>query len=477
MRQAVTGADLIAWGYTPGPWFKSAITEANRYADAGYSDTALRQMLCQFAPEPVVMIARRDVDQLPFYVNIEAESFCGGRFVSIPEEENIAAVKAHMRELMRVPTIKAGAVMPDACPAGSAPGTIPVGGIVACENAIHPGYHSADICCSMAISIFEPGTDPKAVLDAGTNLTHFGPGGRGDMQPTDGLLWEFHDNRFLAPAVNAAVHHFGTQGDGNHFFYVGHVRSTGQVALVTHHGSRKPGAMLYKAGMVIAERNTRKIAAGVPKHQSWIVADSEEGQEYWAALQLIRRWTKDNHFAFHCAVANSIGEGIEDQFWNEHNFVWQKPDGLFYHGKGATPAFPNFSADTNGLTLIPMNMAESILIARGLNAANGLGFAPHGAGRNLSRTAFKRTLGEHGSEADLHRAAGLVDGIDARWFSGTPDTSEMPGGYKNAESVRRQIARFGLAEIVDEVLPFGCIMAGEIDWRRTREKKGENDQR
>jgi tRNA-splicing ligase RtcB len=231
--------------------------------------------------------------------------------------------------------------------------------------------------------------------------------------------------------------------------------------------------MLYKAGMVVAERNTKRIAAGMPKHQSWITADSFDGEEYWRALQLIRGWTKQNHFAIHNAVTERVGAHVEDRFWNEHNFVWQKPDGLFYHGKGATPAFPNFAADTNGLTLIPMNMAEPILITRGLNAANGLGFSPHGAGRNMSRTAFKKTLGEHGSEAELHRAAGLVDGIDARWYSGKPDTSEMPGGYKNAESVRGQIARFGLAEIVDEVLPYGCIMAGEIDWRKAGKEMGE----
>ena len=36
--------------------------------------------------------------------------------------------------------------------------------------------------------------------------------------------------------------HFGTQGDGNHFFFVGRIASTGETALVTHHGSRKPGA-------------------------------------------------------------------------------------------------------------------------------------------------------------------------------------------------------------------------------------------
>lgn len=462
----ISGSDLIAWGFAPGPWFKAALDRANKLHSGGCDEDTIRQALACFAPEPVEMMQRREAGDLHFSINLDTEG--------ADEQINAAAVVGHMRELMRVPTIKAGAVMPDACPAGSAKGTIPVGGIVACENAIHPGYHSADICCSMAISILDRGADPKAVLDAAMAVTHFGPGGRPakigrGMQPTPHLLDQFRSNEFLAQTIDAAWHHFGTQGDGNHFFYVGRLKSTGEVAIVTHHGSRKPGAMLYKAGMVAAERNTKRIAAGVPKHQAWITADSAEGQEYWKALQLIREWTKQNHCAIHYAVTQHAGVHTTERFWNEHNFVWQKPDGLFYHGKGATPAFPGFAADTNGLTLIPMNMAEPILIARGLNAPNGLGFAPHGAGRNLSRTAFKKTL----PDVDQHAAAGLPDWLDARWFSGTPDTSEMPGGYKNAESVRRQIARFGLAEIVDEVLPFGCIMAGEFDWRKAGKELGE----
>jgi len=53
--------------------------------------------------------------------------------------------------------------------------------------------------------------------------------------------------------------------------------------------------------------------------------------------------------------------------------------------------------------------------------------------------------------------------IDARFFSGVPDISELPSAYKNAASVRRQIERYGLAEVVDEVIPHGSIMAG--DWQ------------
>ena len=117
-----------------------------------------------------------------------------------------------MAELMRVPTIVAGTVMPDACPSGTAPGTIPVGGVVAAKEAIHPGMHSADICCSMAVSVLGD-IDPIPVLDAGMKLSHFGGGGRPyshDMRPPEcadggvrGQHVPRHDDRGRRPATSA----------------------------------------------------------------------------------------------------------------------------------------------------------------------------------------------------------------------------------------------------------------------------------
>src|SRR5262249_86632 len=138
-----------------------------------------------------------------------------------------------------------------------------------------------------------------------------------------------------------------------------------------------------------------------------------------------------------------------------------KSDGLYYHAKGATPAWADFAADSSGLTLIPLNMAEPILIARGLDAVNALGFAPHGAGRNFSRTAYMR---RHAAKTEQEIVAEQTACIDAGFFCGVPDVSELPGAYKNAASVRAQIAEFGLAEVVDTIEPIGCIMAG--DWQR-----------
>lgn len=42
------------------------------------------------------------------------------------------------------------------------------------------------------------------------------------------------------------------------------------------------------------------------------------------------------------------------------------------------------------------------------------------------------------------------------------DLSELPSAYKDAANVRRQIDKFGLAEVVDTIEPIGSIMAG--DW-------------
>lgn len=459
----ITGKTLIDMGYKPGPWFPTAIAAAQGVHGQGGDDAAIRAAIDVLAPAPVVTQGLRPVGELPFNLNITPEDE--------DEVANVAAVEAHMRELMRLPTVVAGSVMPDAMPAGSAPGTIPVGGVIATKNAIHPGMHSSDICCSMAVTFFDKNTNPTALLDAGMALSHFGGGGRprGKQFPMSRSIGaSFEYNSFLKPLVSIGIEHMGTQGDGNHFFYVGRSAADGRVALVTHHGSRGPGAKLYKAGMQTAQRFTREISPETANHNAWIPADSQEGYEYWDALQTIRAWTKENHFQIHELVMHAVGAKASDRFFNEHNFVFKRDD-IFYHGKGATPAWSDFADDASGLTLIPLNMAEPILIAKGLDNPKALGFAPHGAGRNFSRTQYlKRQEGKTPAQMMAEQTAGL----DIRFFSGIPDASELPLAYKNAATVRRQIQEFGLAEIVDEIMPIGSIMAGDwqqdAPWRKKR---------
>lgn len=459
MYETIKGRELIAAGLPQGKWFADAIAAANAVLERGGAREAAVSAALAFAPPPP--LALREADALSFHANIEAETPA--------EEANVEAVKASMARLMRTPVVRAGAIMPDACPAGP-PGTIPVGG-VAVSEAIHPGMHSADICCSMAISVM-PGVSPAALLDAAHAVTHFGPGGRErgkQVRPDDALMARFAANDFLHDIRSMAIEHFATQGDGNHFVFVGTIRSTGETALVTHHGSRGPGARLYSKGMKLAEAHRRLVSPETLPQNAWITADTKEGDAYWEALQIIRAWTKANHLAIHDAAAARLSARVSDRFWNEHNFVFRRSDGLFYHGKGATPAFAGWADDATDLTLVPLNMAEPVLIVRGLNAGHGLGFSPHGAGRNFSRSQHRRQMA---GRTDAEIFAAETKGIDARFFSGIPDISELPSAYKDAAAVRRQIERYGLAEVVDEVLPYGCIMAGERKgtdfWRKKR---------
>jgi len=384
------------------------------------------------------------------------------------ERANLASVSTTMDELVKTPVIRAAVALPDACPAGSI-GTIPVGGVVSSE-AIHPGMHSEDICCSVAISVFD-GLSPADVLDRIHAATHFGPGGRSDMPMPPDVAKRIAGNAFTKDLAGIADWHFGTQGDGNHFAFAGTLKSDGRTALVTHHGSRGFGAKLYRAGMAVADRYRMKLSPETLKQNSWIPADTKDGDDYWESLQIVRAWTKANHFALHDKVGKAA-----DRFWNEHNFIFRKTDGMFYHGKGATPAFPGWADDAGDFTLIPLNMAQPVLIVSGNNNPAALGFSPHGAGRNFSRTEHRRRgMGDFAIE---------TAGIDARFYSGIPDPTELPSGYKSADEVKRQIGLYDLARVVDEVVPHGCIMAGdweqEAPWRKKKSAKNEqgvNDER
>ena len=246
--------------------------------------------------------------------------------------------------------------------------------------------------------------------------------------------------------------------------------------LVTHHGSRALGADLYKRGMIAADEWTRRHAAGVPAAATWLPGDSREGREYWDALQYVARWTRVNHSLIHEEFLHRIGQRPLLQFGNEHNFVWKRGDS-FYHGKGATPAW----RDSEGrplLGLIPLNMAREILIVLGGDNDEFLSFAPHGAGRNLSRKAMLAPFRDAEGEIDPSRIREVMTettaGLDIRWYNGAPDLSESPIGYKDATKVKAQIDHFGLAQVVGEIEPLGCIMAGqeaEPPWQRKRREK------
>jgi tRNA-splicing ligase RtcB (3'-phosphate/5'-hydroxy nucleic acid ligase) len=458
----ITGKDLIDLGFRPSKWFKDVIDYANQNQLSGDS---LKDYVETVRPKYV----EPHSEPIDFYKNIRAENG--------EEADNVKMVLDTMQDLMKTPTLVGGAVMPDACPTGE--GQIPVGGVVIAKNAIHPSMHSADICCSVMMTNFGM-LSPKTVLDMAHSVTHFGGGGREEYSILPKEFEEkISENKFLNSerSLSFARTHLATQGDGNHFLFVGISKKTGETMMVTHHGSRGFGANLYTQGMKVAENFRKEISPKTAEKNSWIPYDTDEGKEYWEALQLVREWTKLNHTTIHNATTQGIKIEPFDRFWNEHNFVFKEND-LFYHAKGATPLDDKFVPDSKGgLRLIPLNMSEPVLIVKGNTTANNLGFAPHGAGRNISRGRHKKNNAHKTIEQIFHEE---TQGLDIRFFSKHIDISELPSAYKNADMVKRQMKEFGLGEVLDEIMPYGCIMAGdwEIDapWKVKAREKYKNRQ-
>ncbi len=490
------GNDLIDAGWLPSAQFPELLAAAAEYEQRGICDPAyVLKLLARDFPMPPAKLRPRD---LPLSIG---EAIAA---TSEADEKNIAAVRRSMAELMRTPVIQGGAIMPDACPAGAGEAVIPVGGAISVDRAILPAAHSADICCSMYASFFHCEKDTGEMLDALMASTRFGFGGRkgDDLVPHSVVEEDVWDNRFLKGLQNYAVVHMADQGDGNHFAYLGEIEwspaALAQLSdaghediaralvdrggdrgrflvLVTHHGSRGLGAQVYKRGHKAAIRETARIAEDIPKAAAWLDTETEIGAEYWRALQYVSRWTRANHQSIHGRFLERAEGDLVTEFGNEHNFVWQRGD-QFLHGKGATPAWK----DEQGrplLGLIPLNMAEPILITLGRDNDEFLSFCPHGAGRNQSRTATMRNFKDRKTgRIDEQRVAQTIardtEGLDVRWYYGKADLTETPLGYKSAEQVRAQIEHFGLADIIAEISPLGCIMAGDSGpkpWERERE--------
>lgn len=476
----LNGDDFLEAGWAPGPQIGQALVKAAEYEAKGITDPAyLLKLLRRDFPATTPKLTMRDV-AAPLAEAIES---------TCPEDaRNIKSVRRFMTELLQTPVVTRGAIMPDACPAGSVPATIPVGGAVAVQNAIIPSAHSADICCSMHATFFQCGKSVAEMLDELMASTRFGMGGR---RPENYVphavnhenVWQ---NPFLQGLREDALKHMADQGDGNHFAYLGRIRISTEarqqlrtaghealadsleghdesLVLVTHHGSRGLGAKVYARGQKAALAHVKRHAADIPAPAAWLDYGTQEGRDYWEALQYVSRWTKANHESIHTRFMERTGGVKVAAFGNEHNFVWKRGD-VFLHGKGATPAWKD-EAGRPLLGLIPLNMASPILMVLGRDNEEYLSFCPHGAGRNMSRTAMMRAYRNDEGELDAKRVQQALEhstrGIEVRWYYGKPDLSESPLGYKPAEQVKAQIQQFGLADVVAEIEPLGSIMAGD----------------
>jgi Uncharacterized conserved protein len=367
-----------------------------------------------------------------------------------------------MDNAMRLPVSIAGALMPDAHVGYG----LPIGGVLATEDAVIPYAVGVDIACRMRLSVFDA---PPGLLDqqqgrfedALRKNTRFGAGAEWRPPRQDPILddpdWE------ATPLLRhlketKGIPQLGTSGSGNHFVEFGDLdvlafdpklglQPGKYLALLSHSGSRGVGYQIADHYSTLA-RDLHPELGKELAHLAWLDMNSEAGQEYWLAMNLAGRFASANHRIIHQQIAKATGLDVLATVENHHNFAWEEtlPDGrrAYVHRMGATPAGKGV------LGVIPGTMGDAGYVVRGKGNPASLNSASHGAGRQMSRNEAFKSITKKMRDAYL-RERGV------RLLGGGLD--EAPQAYKNINEV--MAAQGDLVDIIARFQPRLVMMTDD----------------
>src|SRR4029450_1281714 len=98
------------------------------------------------------------------------------------------------------------------------------------------------------------------------------------------------------------------------------------VALLSHSGSRGTGASVCSTYSAISRARLPRRYSDAGR-LAWLDLDSQEGQEYWAAMNLMGDYASANHEVIHRNVSRLVGGEIIAGVENHHNFAWKETHG------------------------------------------------------------------------------------------------------------------------------------------------------
>ena len=308
-----------------------------------------------------------------------------------------------MEKACLLPVAVAGALMPDAHVGYG----LPIGGVLATENTVIPYAVGVDIACRMKMTVLDiPARELERHQDRLTRAieaeTRFGVGASfKNRRHHEVLDADWNASPVTKQNKDRAWSQLGTSGSGNHFVEFGLFTAHGEVhglapgtyvALLSHSGSRGTGAAVCDHYSKIAFSQFPDLPSEL-KRLAWLSLDSQEGQEYWAAMELMGLYAAANHALIHKHIAANLGAEVLLDLENHHNFAWKErhvingvEKEVIVHRKGATPAGQGV------LGIIPGSMASPGFVVSGKGNPESLNSASHGAGRVMSRTQANKTF-------------------------------------------------------------------------------------
>lgn len=192
----------------------------------------------------------------------------------------------------------------------------------------------------------------------------------------------------------------GTLGGGNHFIEID-ADSGGNLHLTIHTGSRNLGKRIADHFQARAAAATRRLGITVPKGQEFLPL-REGGSDYLHWMERAQEYARLNRRAIAAAILSFFGLPFDEFLIIEsvHNYISER-DRIIR--KGA------ISAHSGERVVIPLTMADGILLGIGRGNRDYNLSAPHGAGRLHGRKEMFRMLGR--GEVSLEEYRETMKGI------------------------------------------------------------------
>lgn len=226
----------------------------------------------------------------------------------------------------------------------------------------------------------------------------------------------------------------GTLGSGNHFIEVT-VDEGDQVWLFLHSGSRGVGNRIAQKHIQVARDLCSKWWIQLPDRDlAYLVEGTDEFWAYIRQMRWAQRYALLNREEMMDRVVRQFSEWVggdverQEEINCHHNYTEQEHHfgkDVWLSRKGA------INAETGRAGLIPGSMGTASYVVSGRGNAMALNSAPHGAGRNYSRSAARRAF----TQDDLREA---MQGIEYRDTSAFID--EIPAAYKDIDQVMADAA-------------------------------------
>lgn len=343
---------------------------------------------------------------------------------------------------------------------------VPIGGVVAYEEAISPSGVGYDIACgNKAVRLDAGYADVQRnigqIMDEVWQTISFGVGRRNnervDHELFDDPAWKLEA---VAPLKQMAREQLGTVGSGNHYVDIFSDEQE-RIWVGVHFGSRGLG---HKTATWFLKKADARD--GMDVDPCVLPMAGNLGAEYLECMRLAGRYAYAGRDWVCDRVAQLLGAKVMEEVHNHHNFAWREHHGgrdLWVVRKGATPAFPGQKGFVGG------SMGDISVILEGVEheaGAAAMYSTVHGAGRVMGRMEAKGLVDR---KTGVVKRAGKVTREEMmEWVRAQGVTlrgagvDESPHCYKRLPDVLR--AHEGTIRVLHTLKPLGVAMAGENEF-------------